>query len=938
MRCCLTILCSFFFVIVYSQNNVSILTQHNNLQRTGWNDKEKILNHANVSGMDFGLIGSLGIDDQVYAQPLLVQNLAIGNYTGSVLFTATVNNTVYAFNADDVTQPAPLWQVSLNPPGQRAPDIFDLKDPQEGAPCGGNYRDFSGRIGLVGTPVIDTATQTLYVATKTIDNNGNFFAYINALDLQTGIHKSGSPRLIEASADGNGAGSVNGKVKFLAKYHNQRAALLLYQNTVYIAFASHCDWGPYHGWILGYDAANLNLKYTYNATANGWAGGIWMAGQGISVGEDGNLFVVTGNGTTSADNNDYSGGRSESLIKLSPQLHMLDWYTPSNFKYLDDLDLDYGCDGVLMVPNSSLTISGSKEGISYVVDFSNMGRYNAENSQVNDTLEFNPNRQGYVHVHGSPVFAKLNNGEFVYAWAETFKIRQFTLDRGTGTFNNSFKEGTRTLDNGMPGAMLSVSSNGQDTGSAIVWASFPTSGNANNQVRPGSVAAYRANDVSAGELWSTDLNSRNIVGDFSKFNSPTVANGKLFIPTFSNAVKVYGLSCNSAANNLPAGNGSGLKAAYFSDADPGVPFPAEPTLTQLDKNINFNWADGSPAKEISKDNFKARWTGNLLPLSDETYTFYVTASDGVRLWINDELLVDSWKDQPVTTHTASLPLQKTGTYSIKLEYYSRTNPASCILQWGSTGLCRQNIPATQLKAITASCNSNGTGLTAEYFSNSNAAGTFPATPTITKTEPFVFFDWAGAAPTGISTDNFKARFSGFVQALDSGTYTFYVTADDGVRLWVNGQLLVNKWIDQGATEYSGTIKLKQCGKVPILLEYYENGGDAVCKLEWSTPIGSRQAIPTSQLYTEPGQDNSNPFFLFPNPAYDEITVVLKPGLHQGDVVLIYNMLGQQVSKTTVASSVPGKLLTIPVKNLATGMYLVKLVSGSNKFVTKFIKQ
>ena len=156
-----------------------------------------------------------------------------------------------------------------------------------------------------------------------------------------------------------------------------------------------------------------------------------------------------------------------------------------------------GSDGVLIIPNSSTTISGSKEGISYVVDYNNMGRFNSTNSQVKDTLEFNPNRTGFVHVHGSPVYAQLNGQEFVYAWSESFNLRQFTFDRANGTFLNTYKQGPRTLDNGMPGAMLSLSSNGQDTSSAIIWACFPSSGNANRQVRPGTFAAYRANDVSA---------------------------------------------------------------------------------------------------------------------------------------------------------------------------------------------------------------------------------------------------------------------------------------------------------------------------------------------------------------------------------------------------------------------------------------------------------
>ncbi len=238
-----------------AQTGVSVLTQHNNLNRTGWNNKETILNHTNVTADKFGRLGTFNVDDQVYAQPLVVNNITVGGHTGSVLYTATVNNTVYAFNADDPTDTAFLWKVNLNPTGQRAPNTADLKDLDYGSPCDGNYRDFSGQVGIIGTPVIDTASNTLYVATKTIDNSGNFYDYLNALDLKTGQHKPGSPHLITAQVNGTGNGSVNGQISYQAKYQNQRPGLLLYNNTVYVASASFCDWGPYHGWILGFDAS-----------------------------------------------------------------------------------------------------------------------------------------------------------------------------------------------------------------------------------------------------------------------------------------------------------------------------------------------------------------------------------------------------------------------------------------------------------------------------------------------------------------------------------------------------------------------------------------------------------------------------------------------------------------------------------------------------------
>ncbi len=924
----------FFISMTFCANaQVSVLTQHNNTNRTGWNDQETVLRHSNVSPGKFGLTSTLAVDDQVYAQPLIALNITIGNFSGSVLFVGTVNNTIYAFNAEDVTMPAPLWQTNLNPAGQRAPDIFDLQDPVIGKPCGGNYRDFSGKLGLVGTPVIDTATKTLYVATKTIDASGNFYSYLNALDITNGQHRPGSPHLITAQVNGTGAGSENGVVAYNAKYQNQRPALLLYNNTVYVASASHCDWGPYHGWILGFDASTLALQYTYNATPNGWAAGIWMAGQGISIGADGNLYVSTGNGSTSPDNNDLSGGRSESLLKLSPQLELLDWFTPANYKYLDDYDLDYGCDGVLMIPNTSLTVSGSKEGVSYVVDYNNMGRFNPGNTQVKDTLIFNPTSTGFVHVHGSPVYAELDNGAFVYAWAESFKIRQFEFDSNTGTFMNNFRQGSRNLDNGMPGAMLSLSSDHQDTATAIVWACFPSSGDANNQVRPGTFAAYRANDVSKGELWNSDMRARDVVGSFAKFNSATVANGNVFVPTFSNCIKVYGLACDGALANIQYGNGIGLKAEYFSNTS-GDDFPAEADVAKLDKNVNYNWGNDGPVAGVSSDHFKVRWSGKLRPLTNDDYTIYVTASDGARLWINNALVIDHWSAGPVNTYSYEIALLANVDYDIVLEYYSVTNTSSCSLQWSAPGICKEVIPTSQLFAPVASCTGTGTGLRAEYFSNTAVAAPFPAVPTVVTIVPTIDFDWGQGSPAGISQNFFKARFTGSIQSTDAGTYTFFATADDGVRLWVNGQLLVDGWIDQVATEYQAQINLAACTEYPIRMEYYENTGGALCKLAWSGPVFDNQVVSPMQLTGTEEVLNPEPFKLYPNPAGESVTIESIDNFKGQDVIAIYDMLGRKVSAGIFADPGTDKI-DIPVRYLANGVYLVSITTANG--LTKSIK-
>ncbi|MFT3912293.1 MAG: PA14 domain-containing protein [Ferruginibacter sp.] len=355
---------------------------------------------------------------------------------------------------------------------------------------------------------------------------------------------------------------------------------------------------------------------------------------------------------------------------------------------------------------------------------------------------------------------------------------------------------------------------------------------------------------------------------------------------------------------------------------------------------------------MSNNVFKARWTGKLRPLTNDSYTFYTVASDGVRLWVNNQLIIDSWTDKNTTTNSGTISLQQNTDYDIRLEYYSNTASANCILQWSANGICKQNIPTSQLIVATAQCSSNGTGLMASYFSNTAAGDPFPATPTLTDILTDVNFDWAGGSPAGISNDDFKARFTGYVQTLDAGTYTFYLTGDDGIRLWVNDQLVIDEWVDQSATEYSVNVNLpKSCHKYAIKVEYYENGGDAVCRLDWSGPTIARQPIPLTQLYTQPDVDpvippdttTTNPgstipqeFLVLPNPARTDAVVHLKAGFTAGDVISVYNMLGQKVIKKVITGSNSGTEVKIKVEQLASGMYVVKLVHGGKKYKAKLM--
>jgi hypothetical protein len=559
--CRLTILILLFIISIhnlYSQTNVT--TQHNNLKRTGWNNTETQLTQANISNGNFGKLFSRAVDDQIYTQPLVVTNLSIGGGTHNVVFVATVNNTVYAFDADDVNATTPYWQKNLtfNPANYRAIVNSDMT----GA-CAGGYSDFSGKMGIVGTPVVDVTTNTLYVVARSISNTGAIFVqYLHALDITTGNEKPNSPIYITATYPGTGSGNLGGVLTFDQQKQNQRPGLLLYNGLVYLSWASHCDWGPYFGWIIAYDAATLQQKYVYNAAPDGNAAGLWMSGQAPAVDDNGFIYVATGNGTTgkNANPNDTTN-RGESLLKLSTtsgKLKVTDFFTPFDYDYLNTNDLDYGSDGVMLIPNTNLSLSGSKESYLYLIDNTNMGGTTANNSNVLQQIDVNASAATSVkHLHGSPVYFKDESAnEYIYAWAEGGLLKQFPFDRGTMLFDTLNKKvGYTALPTGMPGAMLSLSSNGSQSGSGILWASHPINGDANQHIVPGVLQAFDPKDVTR-ELWNSNwAGKRDTIGKFAKFVPPTIANGKVYMATFSNVLDVYGLNpqpVSACASTIPS--------------------------------------------------------------------------------------------------------------------------------------------------------------------------------------------------------------------------------------------------------------------------------------------------------------------------------------------------------------------------------------------------
>ena len=513
--------------------SVAVLTQHNDNTRSGWNDNETALTTSNVNVQQFGAVFTLTVDDQVYAQPLVVGHVYVDGGYHNVVYIATVNNTLYAFDGDNGTL---YWQRSFTAPGMRPPRSSDMT----GA-CGGTYTNFSGNIGIAGTPVIDAATGTMYFVARSTTGS-TFVQDLHAVDIVDGNERAGSPSAITASSSGNGDGSVNGVIAFDAQRENQRQGLTLVNGVVYVTFSSHCDWGPYHGWILGYDAATLQQRVVYNVTPDGYAGGLWQSGTGMAADAQGNLYVVTGNGTVGDVTDPTSPtNRGESALKLTPSgstLQVASYFTPQDYQFLNDNDLDYGTMGGFLIPNSLYFLTGGKDGNLYLLNKDAMGGYVPSANQVQQVVALGSS----ANMHCQAAYYKGSAQEFIYVWPENQPLHAIPFDPGSNLMDPQRQIlASGGGPTGQSGAVLSVSSNGSKDGTGIVWAAYASTGDAQSFVSPGILRAFDANDVTR-ELWNNHQNvARDGAGNYAKFSSPTIANGHVYLPTFSNRVVVYGL-------------------------------------------------------------------------------------------------------------------------------------------------------------------------------------------------------------------------------------------------------------------------------------------------------------------------------------------------------------------------------------------------------------
>ena len=522
----------------------AVLTQHNDAARSGANLSETLLNTNNVNPVQFGKLFSRVVDGCLYAQPLYVPNVTIPQQgVHNVLYLATEHNSVYAYDADDPAAITPLWRVNL---GASVPST-DISP---------TYNDLTPEIGITGTPVIDPSTGTLYVVAKTREDGG-YHQRLHALDITTGSESFNGPAEISATFAGSGDGNVEGNIGFDPLKQLNRPGLLLQNGIVYVAFGSHGDADPYHGWVMGYQAATLQQVAVYNTTPDGGRGAIWMSGQGIS-GDSVNVYVTTGNGTCDADV-DCGRNLGESFIKLTAALTPADWFTPGNRGEMDQEDLDVGSGGLLLIPGTSFATAAGKDGILRLVDTNAMGRFNADMNQ--DVQEFKATANKLL---GAPIFwAGVNNDALIYLWGDGDSLKSFRLANGQFWTTPASQSSIQTPAGTSNSAPLSLSANGSEAGSGIVWAACPDGGDANLGMVQGILRAFDASDLSI-ELWDSRMDpTHDDAGLFAKFCPPTVANGKVYLASFSGQLNVYGLkssvcsvSISASTMSVPSGGGS----------------------------------------------------------------------------------------------------------------------------------------------------------------------------------------------------------------------------------------------------------------------------------------------------------------------------------------------------------------------------------------------
>jgi hypothetical protein len=494
-----------------SASGTDVTTYHNDVARTGQNITETKLTLANVNSTTFGLLRNITVDGKVDAEPLYLSQLSVSGSVYNVVFIATEHDSVYAFDSDTGAQ---LWKVSM---------LGSSEVPSDNRRCG----QVTPEIGVTSTPVIDRnagAHGIMYVVAMS-KNGSTYFQRIHALDVTTGAELLGGPVTVQASYSGT---------TFDPAQYKERPGLLLLNGVIYTTWASHCDFDPYTGWIIGYSASNLTQSSVLNLTPNGSRGAIWQSGGGPAADPQGNIYALVGNGTfeTTLDGNGFPVNQDygNAFVKVSTTggtLQVADYFNMSNTLGESNVDTDLGSGGPMVLPDLKfgtgstllLAVGAGKDGHIYVVDRTNMGKFNSSSNNIYQDLPGAVPRG----VWGVPAYFSST----VYYCPQGGTLKSFSISNGMLSGPPAQTAASFTY----PGALPSISANGNSNG--IVWAIENTA--------PAVLHAYSASDLTH-ELYNSNQapNSRDHFGSGNKFITPMIADGKVFAAT-TNSVAVFGL-------------------------------------------------------------------------------------------------------------------------------------------------------------------------------------------------------------------------------------------------------------------------------------------------------------------------------------------------------------------------------------------------------------
>ena len=745
-------------------NFPGLYTRHNDNARDGQNLQENVLTTGNVNPAQFGLLFSYPVDAYTYAQPLYVPNVSIpGQGTHNVVYVATENDSVFAYDADGRSA-TPLWQDSfinpsagITPLGESDVNSCPLIGPS---------------LGITATPVIDPATQTMYLiaATKQVSGtNTTYSQSLHALDITTGAERPGSPVVIQAQVPGTGGGSTPGPVVLNPQFLTSRAGLLLSNGVVYSSWASPCANTYSWGWMLGYDETSLAQVAVMSTTPNGYYGGIWP--NVIPADSSGNIFVASGDGTFDANTGGTDYG--DTYMKLVPNpspspvgsFTIADYFTPSDQAALLSEDIDLSPGGPMLLPDqptspTHLMVGGGKEGTLYLVDRDNMGQYSATGNNIVQTLSdavggrstcVNTGSQPYTRcLFTQPAFWQNQ----VFYQAPYDNLKDFRLFNGQLS-NPPILSSVATF--GGSGAPPVVSANGATNG--IVWS------NVTAKASPSVLTAYDAANITRVLYASSMAGSRDTAGNSVIWTEPTVANGKVYIAG-STQLNVYGLLTPPAPSLTP---GVSLQPAglTFSSQGVGTTSPAQVVTLTNTGTATLSVTSLTITGTDSGDFAQTNTCGSSVPAGQSctiSVTFTPAASGTLTASVS---IVDNAPGSPQTVSLTGTGAS--GTPAVSLSPTSLTFPEQVVGQSGTAQVVTLTNTGSGTLSIT------GISITGTYYkdySETNTCGTSVAAGA-NCTISVTFKPHESSPPTSTASLSIADNATGSPQtAALSGTGTF----------------------------------------------------------------------------------------------------------------------------------------------------------------------